>query len=305
MRFLPLGLALLSLLPVAALAACAGQEASFVLPGRDVVSLRPLPPMVAEQAGADRLADESLSALRARLPRRTDETDGALFRRKDDVGAIWSAAALTALDLSGVAWGPGAMATLITDRHVIASAHVIGPVGNHVTFYTREGWPIRRVVTAKAELRRDPQAGAPLDTVVARLDAPVPSGVQVYPLAAAPEGGVERLAAARMPVIVTYRNGRIGIGTLFGTRGAGARVSYAEGHLGLGPLEGLTRRARGGDSGHPSFLLVNGELLLFSHYHTNELAGAGPAYAEPSVRDAITEAIRRLDAEAAARPAAP
>ena len=49
-----------------------------------------------------------------------------------------------------------------------------------------------------------------------------------------------------------------------------------------------------GDSGNPSFLIVNGQLVLLET-HTTGGPGAGPFYGDPNIQAAIRAAIAEMD----------
>ena len=272
------------------LLSCAGPDVS-VAPGREAVRVAAVPPLRALEA-----------EMAAGVPADLRPQERALFVRRGAGGAVWSASPLSRFDLTGVSW-EGGRAALVTDRHVVFSAHTPTPrKGGTLTFYDRDGWPVTRRVTATAALPR--LRGADLDAVVGLLDAPVTAGVAVYAL---PDGGaLGDLAAARPPVLVTFaRGGRkptgeVGWGafataaTLARVSAGGARVVYAEREALRHPS--ARHDAMWGDSGSPSFLATEDGLLLLSHYHTSEGAGAGPNYADPRVQGLLEDAIERLGA---------
>ena len=291
--------AVLAALVACSLTACLGPDAR-VPEGRDAVRTVPL-------AEAEALTQAVADVVPADL--RPDER--ALFRRRGEAGAVWSASPMNGFDLTGLSWG-GGRAALVTDRHVVFAAHGIFPqVGGTLTFYDRDGWPIVREVVAKAVLPR--LGGADLDVAVGRLDAPVPGGVAIYALPEVDPVALAAMARARPPVVVTFarggrdRNGDLGwdafatVSSLARVTAGGARVVYARQTPLLDDPE-TEHAALWGDSSSASFLAQDGTLLLFSHYHTNQGAGAGPNYADGRVQALLREAITQLDAQQDAPP---
>ena len=275
-------------------AACAGPGATEVLPGREAVTTVALGPQDAlggpeAAAGAEALADRLADEMRAVLPDGLIPDETALFKRIDASGAVWSASPLNDLDFSGIGWGGGTIVTMITDRHGIVSGHVPREVGSDVRFVTRDGWPVVRKVAAKTVLAR--LDSAKLDIAVVRLAEPVPSGVAVYPLAAMDRDVGVALRGQEAPLIVTHGGRRATVSTLAGAGAGGARLVLAAGSKRLGLAEDVAHAAKWGDSGHPWFFVVDGRLVLASHYHTNQAAGAGPNYADARVRAMIERAV--------------
>ena len=249
-------------------------------------------------------AEALAASVAAVVPANLGPHERALFARRDGAGAVWSASPMNGFDLTGLSWG-GGRAALITDRHVVFSAHTPSPKeGGRLTFYDRDGWPVVRTVTRTVTLA--PLGGAPLDAVVGRLDAPVPAGVAVYALPDADPARLAALARARVPVVVTFarggedRDGALGWGafasvsSLARVAAGGARVVYAK-ETGALDDPRAEHDAQWGDSGSASFLARDGALLLLSHYHTSQGAGAGPNYADPAVQRLVSEAVARLD----------
>ena len=285
-------------------AACAGPGVTEVPPGRDrVTSVALTPDGVVPGAEAAEVAERFAAARRAELaamlPDGLTASETKLFKRFDEAGAIWAATPLGGLDFSGVSWGGGSVATMITDRHALVSAHVPREVGSELRFVTRGGWPVERRVAAKAPVTL--AEGPDLDLALLTLDAPVPGGVAVYPLAAMDEATATALRGEQAPLVVTHGGRRATIGTLAYASGGGTRLVLAKGSRALGLDEAVGHEAAWGDSSHPWFWVVAGRLVLAGHTHTNQGAGAGPNYADARVRGAIEEAVAAAEAAAAAR----
>ena len=108
------------------------------------------------------------------------------------------------------------------------------------------------------------------DCAVGLLNEPVPAGYKVYPLLAPSEGLAERLKGEF--VLVTDQKKRVFVHEVGGVTGDRIFLRYdAKKQLGYGKM--LIK----GDSGNPSFIMVNGEPALIETHHTGG-AGAGPFY---------------------------
>ena len=280
------------------LVACAAPGATEVAPGREAVTAMALGPAdvlagAEAAAAAGGVAEAMAAGVAAVLPDGLVPAETALFKRRDAGGAVWSASPLNAADWSGASWGGGTVVTMITDRHGIVSAHVPRAVGSEVRFYTRGGWPVTRTVAAKAVLA--PVDGVNLDIAVARLDAPVPSGVAVYPLAAIDADVFAAMAGEGAPVVATHAGRRATVSTLYRGTDDGLRLLLEAGSRRLGLAEDVAHAAQWGDSGHPVFAVTADGPALLSHFHTSGLGGAGPNYADARVRAAVMDAVAGLD----------
>ena len=273
---------------------CLGPEEA-VPPGREAVRTVPLAEPDALMAAVTRVVPMDLR------PR-----ERGLFVRRDETGAVWSASPMNGFDLTGLSWR-GGRAALITDRHVVFAAHVPQPkVGGTLTFYDRDGWPITRTLARRAVLPR--LRGVDLDVAVGRLDAPVPAGVAVYALPGIDPVAMGMMARGDVPVVVTFARGGKGqndepgwgafasVSRLDAVTAGGARVIYARDTSALSDRQ-AEHAALWGDSGSASFLAQDDALLLLSHYHTSQGAGAGPNYADPDVQRLLRDAVETLDAE--------
>lgn len=275
-------------------AGCAGPGATERAPGREnvrTVMLGPAEVLPGEEASAAAtvLSDDLAATLMAALPRGLVPAETALFKRLDHAGGIWSASPLNAFDFSGVAWGGGVVATLVTDRHALVSAHVPRPVGSELKFVTAKGWPVTRRVAERRPVAN--LTAAKLDLVVLVLDEAVPGDVMVYPLGAMAPDVAAFLGRTQAPLIVTYPRRQATIGTVRAATDGSARLVLAAGSRRLGLNEAVGHSAKWGDSGHPWFWALDGQLILAGHTHTNQGAGAGPNYADARVRAAVMAAV--------------
>ncbi|MCW1922226.1 hypothetical protein OKA05_06655 [Luteolibacter arcticus] len=183
------------------------------------------------------------------------------------------------LDFTGVAWDDTRTATAVSPWHVVMAAHYQRPVGSAVVFQDRSGRPQRRTLVAVESL-----AGV-ADVAVGRLDSPLPSSVKPYRLLP-PSNGYGSLAGCL--AVVTDQQRRAFIHEIAGIQGSGLSFRHT------GRVSSLVRKNLvTGDSGHPSFLLVGGELVLIGT-HTGGGPGSGPFYSSPAVFSAVDAAMTKL-----------
>jgi hypothetical protein len=195
-----------------------------------------------------------------------------------DRTASWGGNFTRRLDFTGVAWDDTRTATAISPQHVVMAAHYQRPVGSALVFHDRSGRPQRRTLVAVESLGF-------ADVAVGKLDSPLPSGVKPYRLLP-PSGGYESLAGCL--ALVTDQQRRAFIHEIASIQGN----SLSFRHSGrVSPL--FRKNLATGDSGHPSFLLVGGEMVLIGT-HTSGGPGSGPFYSSPQVFSAVEAAMGRL-----------
>ena len=183
------------------------------------------------------------------------------------------------LDFTGVAWDDTRTATAVSPLHVVMAAHYQRPVGSTIVFNDRSGRPQRRTLVAVESL------SGVTDVAVGKLDSPLPSGVKPYRVLP-PSTGYESVAGCL--AVVTDQQRRAFVHEIAGVQGTG--LSFR--HSGrVSPV--LRKHLVTGDSGHPSFLLVGGEMVLIGT-HTSGGPGSGPFYASPQVFSAIDAAMAKL-----------
>ncbi len=210
------------------------------------------------------------------LPKQAER--GTLFSYYQPNGqSKWKNNWATRLDLTGVSWNDPRTATLISPSHVVMAAHFTRPANVPVMFHDKKGKPYERFIAKVRPL------GGVGDIAVAKLNLPLPPEVKYYRLAKASEATVGR------PVIVTDQTNTLSVHRIAAVNGGSIRFEYIPG---LNPYYG--RNLIVGDSGNPSFLLQNGELVLLET-HTTGGPGAGPFYGDPKVQAAIRAAITDME----------
>ena len=120
------------------------------------------------------------------------------------------------------------------------------------------------------------------DIAVARLNLPLPPEVKFYRLADTGDASISR------PVIVSDQTNTLSVHQIDAVSGGVVRLGFVPG---LNPL--YRRNLIVGDSGNPSFLWKNGELVLLET-HTTGGPGAGPFYGDPQVQAAVRAAMAEL-----------
>lgn len=180
------------------------------------------------------------------------------------------------LDLTGVSWNDSRTATLIAPSYVVMAAHYARPSDVPVMFHDKRGKPYERFIIATKMLT---DVG---DIAVARLHLPLPPEVKPYRFAKLSD------ATNGRPVLVSDQTKNLSVHQIDAVLGGVIRFGYIPG---LNPI--YQRNLIVGDSGNPSFLLQNGELVLLET-HTTGGPGAGPFYGDPAVQAAIRRAMTEL-----------
>ena len=181
------------------------------------------------------------------------------------------------LDLSGVGWQldhPGRSLTLVSRRHGVLATHHAPPVGATFGFLATGGQLVTRNVSAV-----DPVAhgsGQASDLCLVTLDQEIPAGSGVEPLPYCDLPG--DMDYRHQPILVLGADGRAGTGTISLVRdfnqggvNAGRACTFVYDY-GAGDPDDA--HLVGGDSGSPSFIVVDGvAALVGTHSATSEFFG--------------------------------
>ncbi len=198
---------------------------------------------------------------------------GALFQYyQPNAGSKWRNNWTSRLDLTGVSWNDSRTATLIAPSYIVMAAHFIRPSTVPVIFHDKQGNRHERLIGAVRRLNVG-------DVAVAKLNLPLPPEIKCYRFANASEATIGR------PVIVSDQTQTLSVHRLAAVSGAIVQFDY---FTNLNPI--YRRNLIVGDSGNPSFLLVNDDLRLLET-HTTGGPGAGPNYSDSAVQTAIRDAI--------------
>ncbi len=208
------------------------------------------------------------------LPKNAEK--GTLFRYyQPRAVSAWMRNWTSTFDLTGVSWNEPTTATLIAPQFVVMAAHYPRSPHSPAMFHDKKGNPHERFVVA---MRTVPGT----DVAVGKLNLPLPPEVKRYRFASAAEATVGR------PVIITDQTKTLSIHRIGAVNGSS--ISFVP-VPGLSPVYG--RNLITGDSGNPSFLVKNGDLVLLET-HTTGGPGAGPFYGDPQVQAGIREAMAAL-----------
>ncbi|MGY8688041.1 MAG: hypothetical protein ACKVHP_09945, partial [Verrucomicrobiales bacterium] len=206
--------------------------------------------------------------------------DHAIFQSYTSTGnSVWADNWTRDLDFSGVAWDHDTAGTLITDQYMVYARHFSRPIGSPVRFTDRNGDIVTRTVEAQEFIW--------FDHVVVRSDT-----VAVYRLV---PGDLDPELLVGAKVINTYRQ-RIAYQSeasrfqLFDhdsevvTTRRSADMIHSE----------WDHSVTNGDSGHPNFLVWNGELLLFSSHTFTGWGSKGPYLGGSGNQEKIVRAMANL-----------
>lgn len=187
----------------------------------------------------------------------------------------WEKNWATKLDFTGVSWNDPRTATLIAPGFVVMAAHFPHPADVPAMFHDKNGKFYERYVT-KA------QAVPGTDISVGKLNLPLPATIKPYRFATVAD------AAVGTPVFITDQTRTVSIHQIEAVFGQAIGFKYIPD---LNPV--YQRNLIVGDSGNPTFILKNGELLLLET-HTTGGPGAGPFYGAPEVQAGIKAAMDEL-----------
>jgi hypothetical protein len=204
-------------------------------------------------------------------------TKGTLFTYyQPKSNSKWRNNWTSALDFTGVSWNDARAATLISPSYVVMAAHFTRDSHTPVMFHDRSGKPYERYIVAVRML------GAVGDISVGKLNLPLPGQIKTYRFATVAD------AAPGTPVITTDQTLTASIHEVAATGGGHVAFNF---NSKIDPI--YRRNLVVGDSGHPSFILKKGELLLLET-HTTGGPGAGPFYGDPAVQAAIRGAMSEM-----------
>ena len=189
--------------------------------------------------------------------------------------STWAGGSVSSIDLSGVAFDQKQTATLIAPRHVLMAKHYQRKVGDRMVFHDRSGRPHTALLVAAKN--------GPNDIAVGQLDQPVP--VRPYRVLS-PRADYGTLLKG-VPVVTTNHKRHVFCHEITQVSASGW-VSF-----GPGKVPGVAGNLVVGDSGNPSFLLVNGEPILIET-HTSGGFGGGPFISDPGNFAAINRLIGQM-----------
>ena len=197
----------------------------------------------------------------------------------DKKGSLWARGWTRNVDMTGVGWNHRWAGVLVSPRHILMARHASRNVGSRVVFTDRQGDSHSRLLINKLNF---PKAKG--DVCVGLLDRPAP--VRFYKVPAPRDDYHKILRGAH--VFVTNKIREMHIHEIAAV--SGRSVVFTKAH-GLPPTS--YKRLVNGDSGNPSFLLVNGDPILIET-HTTGGPGAGPFFGNPEVAATINSLMSKL-----------
>ncbi len=208
------------------------------------------------------------------LPKNAER--GTLFRYyQPQANAAWKSNWTSAFDLTGVSWNDPTTATLVAPQFVVMAAHYPRSPHVPVVFHDKQGNPYERFVVATRNVPG-------VDVAVGKLNLPLPPAVKRYRFASVAD------ATPGRPVIITDQTKTLSVHRIGAVNGNAINFVPVPG---LSPVYG--RNLVKGDSGNPTFIVKNGDLILLETQTTGG-PGAGPFYGSPQVQAGIREAISSL-----------
>jgi uncharacterized repeat protein (TIGR02059 family)/uncharacterized delta-60 repeat protein len=159
--------------------------------------------------------------------------------------------------------------TLISPRHFLAATHWPPNPGEQLSFIDANGNQVIRTVVAHQYLGNDLTVGV--------LDSDVPDTITYYPLVASSTLNSKLQTLDRsffdVPVIGFNQTPRLVVRNLFSLSNTSQQVTHFE--YTTAPYSDYTQSVIGGDSGSPSFILIDGKPILLTAYTGH---GSGPAH---------------------------
>ena len=205
--------------------------------------------------------------------------DPGIFKKYNAQGdSVMNTTWTRKFDASGISFDKTQTCTLVTKQHVVMAAHYKRKVPSSVVFHDRSGKRLERILVAARNVHGDCAVGL--------LNEPVPAGYKVYPLLAPDSDLAERLKGEF--VLVTDQKKRLFVHEVASV--SSDRISFrfeAEKKIGYGKM------LVSGDSGNPSFIMVDGEPTLIETHHTGG-AGAGPFYGSAVLIEKLKKQIAAL-----------
>ena len=186
-------------------------------------------------------------------------------------------------DASGISFNDTKTCTLVTPQHVVMAAHYQRKIPGAVILHDRNGKQIMRVLVATRNVTGDCAVGL--------LNQPVPAGFKIYPLLTPEPNLGERLKGEF--VLVTDQKKRVFVHEVRGVSKIANGYSSIFFKYDASKKIGYGKILISGDSGNPSFVMVNGEPVLIETHHTGG-AGAGPFYGDADLQVKLRAAIQSL-----------
>ena len=235
---------------------------------------------------SERLNEE----IRMIAPKTSVDSDKLLFKDYQSAQAIWADNWTRNLNVTGVAWNTPQAGTLITDRHVVMSKHYQHEIGATLVFHDADGAATERTIIAR---EADPRT----DMAIGLLNESVPDAIAVYPLLE--PGGKDYFMLVDTWMLMTDNERKV---LMFPVRAVAFAKDPNKAEIFMTALNPANRLDKtyeeeliSGDSGHPTFLLSHGQLILMS-VNTHGGNGMSGPYLGGAVNQAwIQTVVQNMD----------
>ncbi len=237
------------------------------------VSLRFYDPDAPESTTLVDFLNLSMDSLAPLVPTTADK---AIFETYSSTStSTWADNWTANLDFSGIAWDDSKAGTLIAEQYIVYSRHWARPNGSKVRFTDRNGDIVERTIVSQNFAWFDSFA-VRTDIQIARLNKPVPHTVTYYPLF---PGYVDPSQLLGAKLLLTHQHRAVAMAKIsqFDLFNHDSEVVTAQPDGSLIDPAWAYSVIRG-DSGHPNFFVINGQLVLVSHHTFTGINAKGPYY---------------------------
>ena len=205
--------------------------------------------------------------------------DPGIFKKYSATGdSVMNTTWTRKFDASGISLNNNRTCTLVTPQHVVMAAHYKRPVPSEVVFHDRNGKRVSRILVSVQNVHGDCAVGL--------LNQPLPANYKPYPLLTPDANYSEKLKDEF--VIVTDQKRRLFVHQVRSITNGLLSMRFDESQqIGYGKI--LIK----GDSGNPSFVMVNNEPVLVET-HNYGGGGTGPFYGNADLQTKLRAAIESI-----------
>ena len=206
---------------------------------------------------------------------------------------------LNGLDFTGIAWDDRKAGTLISPQHIVFAKHWRRGLNSYVYFHDKDGNSHKRQIIKRANVDTS-------DITIAKLDSPLPSSVKYYKVLSH-----KVFLNKSTPLLITNQSYQVCPSTLYNPNksysistgseiviDSNYSIGYTTGSINR-PLSAIQNpnspnchsNIRVGDSGHPGFYVINGELVLAL---THSSVGSGANYGDYRIQTILKGLIESM-----------
>ena len=219
--------------------------------------------------------------------------DDNIFTSYSDTGASVYTQTAKDIDLSGVCHSDTHAGTLVTNQHIVVANHLKHTIGETIYFHDLDGVSYARTVTAEQSFTDTVSFEHISDVCVQKLNSPLPANIKVYPIM--DRNGYDDVSILGAKIIHLDKDKHFNVAEIAGLGSLPATEYQYISHWTNDDYDYAV--PTGGDSGSPSFVLINGELCLSHHLTTSVLGGtdgAGANYGDQLYLLVLDEIINSL-----------